>query len=75
MSAASKKTREQAAQPGAPDALPEGLEVWLDDVAVGPIAHMGRLHRVGADTIRFEYVRISRIVTGHFTDRDRSEGG
>jgi len=35
--------------------LPEGLEVWLDDAAVGPLAHMGRLFKVGADSVRFEY--------------------
>lgn len=34
--------------------LPDGLEVWLDDVLVGPLAHMGRLHRVG-QAVRFEY--------------------
>lgn len=55
MSAARKKTGEQAAQAAALVALPEGLEVWLDDVAVGPLAHMGRLHRVSADSVRFEY--------------------
>lgn len=43
-------------QPAAtPEALPEGLEVWLDDVAFGPLTHLGRLHRVGAESVRFEY--------------------
>ena len=35
--------------------LPEGLEVWLDDVDFGPLIHLGRLHRVGAESVRFEY--------------------
>lgn len=35
--------------------LPESLEVWLDDIEAGPLAHMGRLHRVGSDSVRFEY--------------------
>ena len=35
--------------------LPEGLEVWLDDPAFGALAHLGRLHRVGRDSVRFEY--------------------
>ncbi|MDP2417624.1 MAG: HipA domain-containing protein [Hydrogenophaga sp.] len=55
MSAASKKAREQATSAAAPVAMPDGLEVWLDDVAAGPLSHMGRLHRVGADSVRFEY--------------------
>ncbi|MDP1967894.1 MAG: HipA domain-containing protein, partial [Burkholderiaceae bacterium] len=33
---------------------PDGLEVWLDDVLVGPLTHMGRLHREGK-AVRFEY--------------------
>lgn len=37
------------------DQLPEGLEVWLDDPAFGPLAHLGRLHRVGRESVRFEY--------------------
>ncbi|MCE2659136.1 MAG: type II toxin-antitoxin system HipA family toxin [Rubrivivax sp.] len=36
-------------------ALPEGLEVWLDDASFGPLTHLGRLHRSGADAVRFEY--------------------
>ena len=36
-------------------AVPGGLEVWLDDPAFGPLAHLGRLHRVGMDSVRFEY--------------------
>lgn len=43
------------AKPVAVSALPEGLEVWLDDVAAGPLVHMGRLHRVGVGSVRFEY--------------------
>ena len=35
--------------------LPEGLEVWLDDPAFGALAHLGRLHRVGRESVRFEY--------------------
>ena len=35
--------------------LPEGLEVWLDDPAFGSLAHLGRLHRVGRESVRFEY--------------------
>ena len=35
--------------------VPEALEVWLDDVFVGPLVHMGRLHRSGHDSVRFEY--------------------
>jgi serine/threonine-protein kinase HipA len=38
-----------------PEPLPEGLEVWLDDLAYGPITHLGRLHRVGMEWVRFEY--------------------
>ncbi len=53
MKAAAKKPA--AASAPRPPALPDGLEVWLDDVAAGPLAHMGRLHRVGADSVRFEY--------------------
>jgi serine/threonine-protein kinase HipA len=34
---------------------PDALEVWLDDVTVGPIAHLGRLYREGAKAVRFEY--------------------
>jgi serine/threonine-protein kinase HipA len=33
----------------------EGLEVWLDDVEFGPLTHLGRLHRVGPESVRFEY--------------------
>jgi serine/threonine-protein kinase HipA len=51
MTGANKPVAEKTPVP----ALPEGLEVWLDDVAAGPLAHMGRLHRVGADSVRFEY--------------------
>ncbi|MGA2548897.1 MAG: HipA domain-containing protein [Burkholderiaceae bacterium] len=36
-------------------ALPEGLEVWLDDITCGPLTHLGRLRRVGAESVRFEY--------------------
>jgi serine/threonine-protein kinase HipA len=43
-----------AARP-APAAAPDGLEVWLDDLAFGPLVHMGRLHRVGRESVRFEY--------------------
>ena len=35
--------------------LPEGLEVWLDDPAFGSLAHLGRLYRVGRESVRFEY--------------------
>jgi len=35
--------------------LPEGLEVWLDDAFMGPLTHMGRLHRSGLQAVRFEY--------------------
>lgn len=34
---------------------PDALEVWLDDVTVGPIAHLGRLYREGGKAVRFEY--------------------
>ena len=36
------------------NALPEALEVWLDDALVGDIVHLGRIHRSG-DSVRFEY--------------------
>ncbi|HRH18224.1 MAG TPA: HipA domain-containing protein [Aquabacterium sp.] len=36
-------------------ATPEGLEVWLDDALIGPITHIGRLHRSGKGAVRFEY--------------------
>jgi serine/threonine-protein kinase HipA len=35
--------------------LPDGLEVWLDDPAFGALAHLGRLQRVGRESVRFEY--------------------
>lgn len=35
--------------------LPEGLEVWLDDPTFGPLTHLGRLHRSGQESVRFEY--------------------
>lgn len=38
-----------------PSGLPEGLEVWLDDPTFGPLTHLGRLHRAGQDSVRFEY--------------------
>lgn len=38
-----------------PAGLPEALEVWLDDASFGPLSHLGRLHRVGAESVRFEY--------------------
>lgn len=44
----------QAQQVG-PKATPDGLEVWLDDESFGPLTHLGRLHRVGAESVRFEY--------------------
>lgn len=34
---------------------PEGLDVWLDDASFGELAHIGRLHRSGPDSVRFEY--------------------
>ena len=33
----------------------DALEVWLDDVNVGPIAHLGRLYREGTKAVRFGY--------------------
>ena len=51
MTSAKKPVSGKAATP----ALPEGLEVWLDDMAASPLAHMGRLHRVGAESVGFEY--------------------
>lgn len=36
-------------------AVPDGLEVWVDDINVGPLVHIGRLHRSGQDSVRFEY--------------------
>ena len=44
-----------AAKTAPPNQLPEGLEVWLDDPAFGSLAHLGRLHRVGRESVRFEY--------------------
>lgn len=32
-----------------------GLEVWLDDPSFGPLTHLGRLHRGGMNSVRFEY--------------------
>lgn len=55
MTASSKKPVAQTLPANTPAGLPDGLEVWLDDESVGPITHMGRLHRVGPDTVRFEY--------------------
>ena len=53
MSLAKKKAPPPAATVG----MPDGLEVWLDDVTLGDVTHLGRLHRVGRDTVRFEYSR------------------
>lgn len=44
-----------AAKTAPPNQLPESLEVWLDDPAFGSLAHLGRLHRVGRESVRFEY--------------------
>lgn len=41
--------------PEAAPATPEGLEVWLDDPTFGPLTHLGRLHRSGLESVRFEY--------------------
>ena len=41
--------------PEAALATPEGLEVWLDDPTFGPLTHLGRLHRSGLESVRFEY--------------------
>lgn len=35
--------------------VPDGLEVWLDDPTFGPLTHLGRLHRSGLESVRFEY--------------------
>lgn len=35
--------------------LPDALEVWLDDPTFGPLTHLGRLHRSGLESVRFEY--------------------
>lgn len=35
--------------------LPTSLEVWLDDAMLGPVTHVGRVHQVKGDTVRFEY--------------------
>lgn len=43
------------AKPVVAPEVPEALEVWLDDLLVGPLVHMGRLHRSGPDSVRFEY--------------------
>ena len=43
------------AQPVVPKATPDALEVWLDAESFGPLTHLGRLHRVGAESVRFEY--------------------
>lgn len=37
------------------DSPPEALEVWLDDAILGPVTHVGRVHRVKGNTVRFEY--------------------
>jgi serine/threonine-protein kinase HipA len=34
---------------------PDALDVWLDDVAIGPPQLIGRLHREGRNAVRFEY--------------------
>jgi len=44
----------QAQQVGS-KVLPDGLEVWLDDESFCPLVHLGRLHRVGVESVRFEY--------------------
>lgn len=51
MTTASKQTLAAST----PNQLPEGLEVWLDDPTFGPLTHLGRLHRVGMESVRFEY--------------------
>jgi hypothetical protein len=35
--------------------IPDALEVWLDDPTFGPLTHLGRLHRSGRESVRFEY--------------------
>jgi serine/threonine-protein kinase HipA len=35
--------------------IPDALEVWLDDPTFGPLTHLGRLHRSGLESVRFEY--------------------
>lgn len=35
--------------------IPDALEVWLDDPSFGPLTHLGRLHRSGRESVRFEY--------------------
>jgi len=49
------KTTSKVNAASAVPAVPEALEVWLDDPTFGPRAHLGRLHRVGAESVRFEY--------------------
>ncbi len=49
------KAKARPPSPAARGQLPEALEVWLDDGTFGPPMHMGRLHRVGHDSHRFEY--------------------
>lgn len=36
-------------------AVPDALEVWLDDPTFGALTHLGRLYRSGRDSVRFEY--------------------
>lgn len=57
---ATAKSRQAAHKASAPPSAkgsqePQGLEVWLDDPTFGALAHLGRLHRVNQDTVRFEY--------------------
>ena len=33
------------------------LNVWLDDPAFGPLQHIGTLHRIGRDGVRFTYAK------------------
>ncbi|GAA0754090.1 type II toxin-antitoxin system HipA family toxin [Ideonella azotifigens] len=54
MSARGKKALAAGAAPVI-HTLPDGLEVWLDDPTFGPLTHLGRLHRAGQESVRFEY--------------------
>ena len=37
--------------------LQPGLKVWLDDPAFGPLQHIGKLHKIGNDGVRFTYAQ------------------
>lgn len=86
MSATAKKVPATRSTPGT-HTLPDGLEVWLDDPTFGSLTHLGRLHRSGQESVRFEYSPLwlknaaafaldpeLSLASGHFHPKDSNFG-